>query len=178
MKFIKDLLFFEIQTTGPDADRDSIIQLAAVLLDKDNLLEKSNFNIYIRVSYLESLIQEHSKLLGIDPQALRKSPKIYDAIKQFHAKFGSEPLLAVHNFTNILFLKQAFKKAAVKFDYEPHVIELWTLGYIYTLSYGMKKMPTFNTFADYFKLKQEHPEDALEKVRLEAEIFRKIIKGA
>ena len=178
MKFIKDILFFDLQATGTDPDKDNIIQLSAVLLDKDNLLEKGNYNSYIRVSYLEGTITQHAKLLHIDYEVLRNSPKIYDVAKAFHSAFGSNLLLATHNLTNLLFLKSAFKKALVTFDYDPHIIELWTLGYVYTLNYGLKKMPTFNTFVEYFKFKQERPWDSLEKVRLEAEIFRKIIKEA
>ncbi|MFA5990697.1 MAG: exonuclease domain-containing protein [Candidatus Doudnabacteria bacterium] len=176
MRFIKDLLFFEIQTTGTDSDKDSVIQLSAVLLDKDNLLEKNNFNSLIKVSYLDSVINAHAKLLNASPEILRKSPKIYDCIKKFHQKFGRDLLLATHSFQQLLFLKASFKRAAVPFDYDEHVVQLWTLGYLYTLNYGLKKMPTFNTFLDYFKLKQKHPHDAMEKVRLEAEIFRRIIK--
>lgn len=176
MRFIKDLLFFEIQTTGTDPDKDSVIQLSAVLLDKDNLLEKNNFNSFIKVSYLDSVVNAHAKLLNISPEILRKSPKIYDCIKQFHLKFGRDLLLSAHSFQQVLFLKTAFKRAVVPFDYDEHVVQLWTLGYIYTLNYGLKKMPTFNTFLDYFKLKQKNPHDAMEKVRLEAEIFRRIIK--
>ncbi len=176
MKFIKDLLFFEIQTTGQDPEKDSVIQLSAILLDKDNLLEKNNFNSYIRVSYLDAIINEHAKLLNTDYESLRKSPKVYDAVKNFHKKFGINLLLATHSLSNVWFLKNAFKKAVVPFDYDSHVVQVWTLGYIYTLNYGLKKMPTFNTFLDYFKLKQKHPFDAMEKVRLEAEIFRRIIK--
>jgi len=178
MKFIKDLLFFEIETTGHDVDKDSIIQLSAILLDKDNLLEKDNFNTYIRVSYLDSVMNEHAKLLHTDYETLRKSPKIYDSIKNFHKKFGTNLLLATHGFHHLLFLRSAFKKAAVPFDYDHHVVQLWTLGYIYTLNYGLKKMPTFHTFVDYFKLKQKQPWDAMEKARLAAEIFRRIIKEA
>lgn len=176
MKFIKDLLFFELHTTGQDSDKDNIIQLSAVLLDKDNLLEKSKFSSFIRVSYLDSIMNEHKKLLHTDYETLRRSPKIYDCVKQFHNKFGTNLLLATHNLTNLLFLKTAFRKAAVPFDYDQHVVELWTLGYVYTLNYGLKKMPTFNTFLDYFKFKQKSPWDALEKARLEAEVFRMIIK--
>lgn len=176
MKFIKDLLLFEIETTGADPDKDSVIQLSAVLLDKDNLLEKNNFNSYIRVSYLDAVINEHAKLLHIPGDVLRKSPKVYDAIKQFHKKFGTDLLLASHGFGNVWFLKNAFKKAVVPFNYDQHIVNLWTLGYIYTLNYGLKKMPTFHTFLDYFKLKQKNPSDAMEKVRLQAEVFRKIIK--
>ncbi len=176
MKFIKDLLFFEIITTGHDPDKDSILQLSAVLLDKDNLLERGNFNSFVRVSYLENVIYQHSQFLQIDSEVYKKSPKIYDVIKQFAKKFDSQVLLATHNLNNILFLKIAFKKAVVPFDYNLHIIDLWTLGYIYTLNCGLRKMPTFNTFLYYFKLKQKKSNDALEKVRLEAEIFRKIIK--
>ena len=176
MKFIKDLLFFEIQTTGHDPDKDSIIQLSAILIDKDNLLEKNNFNTYIRVSYLDNIINEHAKLLHTDYESLRKSPKIYDAIKNFHKKFGNNLLLATHGFHHLLFLKNAFKKALVPYDYDHHVVQRWTLGYIYTLNYGVKKMPTFHTFVDYFKMKQKEPWNPMEKVRLEADIFRKIIR--
>lgn len=177
MKFIKDLLFFEIQTTGLDVDKDNVIQLSAVLLDKDNLLEKANFNSFIRVSYLDSVINEHAKILHTDYDILKKSPKIYDVIKQFKNKFGTNLLLATNNLGKLLFLKAAFKKAVVTFDYDQHVVELWTLGYVYTLNFGLKKMPSLNTFLEHFRLKEKHPWDALEKARLEAEVFRKIIKA-
>lgn len=176
MKFIKDLLFFDINTTGTETDKDSIIQLSALLIDKHNLLEKDYFNAYIRVSYLDSMILEHSKLLGIPHEALRKSPKVYDIMKQFKLKFGTNALLATHNLANVMFLKSSFKKAGLPFEFDPHVVELWTLGYIYLLNYGLNKMPTLTTFFDFFKLKAKNPLDSLERVRLEVEVFKKMIK--
>ncbi len=178
MKFIKDLLFFEIQTTGLEPDKDYIIQLSALLLDKDNLLEKGNYNCHVRVSFLDGVIRDHSQKLHIEFDQLKKSPKIYDAVKQFRQKFEPDLLLCTHNINNLLFLRAAFKRSSIKFDYDPHVLELWTLGYIYTLNYGLRKMPTFSTFLDHFRLAQQRPWDSMEKVRLEAEVFRKIIKEA
>jgi DNA polymerase III alpha subunit (gram-positive type) len=176
MKFIKDILLFDITATGLDPDKDNIIQLAGILLKKDNLLEADFFNTYIRVSYLDSFLNEHAGMLSIDYETMRKSPKVYDAIKRFHNYFGNKLLLATHSMQNVLFLKAGFRKANVPFDYESHILDLWTLGYVYTLNYGLKKMPSFHTFADHFKLKQKNPADALERVRIQAEIFRKIIK--
>lgn len=178
MKFIKDILLFDLETTGPDADKDNIIQLSAILLDKDNLLEKDFFNSYVRVSLLDGTISQHAEMLHIPFDTMRKSPKVYDAIKKFHHQFGSGKLLATHNLANVLFLRNGFKKAAIPFDYDPHTLELWTLGYIYTLNYGIKKMPTFQTLLDHFRLKRKNRHDALEKTRLAAEVFRKIIKDA
>ena len=178
MRFIKDILLVQVETTGPDPDKDAIIQLAAVLLSKDNLLEKAVFNSYVRVSLLEGILSKHAALLNIDPKILQKSQKIYDVVKQFNQQFDSPLLLASHNTEAILFLRNAYKKSLVPFEFDRHIIELWTLGYVYTLRYGMKKMPTFATFLQTFNLQQKNPHDALEKCRLAAEIFKKIIKEA
>ena len=128
MKFIKDLLFFEINTTGPDLDKDSVIQLSAVLLDKDNLLEKDFFNSYIRISYLDSLLLAHSKLLNIEYEQMKKSPKPAEAFKNFHNKFNSSQiLLAAHGTNNLLFLKAAFwrfpilRSSFFLFRFRPHL---------------------------------------------------------
>lgn len=178
MKFIRDILFCQVETSGPDPDRDPIIQLSAILLDKDNLLEKGLFNRYVRVSLLDSVIAKHAAILGIPQETLCKSPKIYDAVKEFKAEFTGQFLLATHNFQTILFLRQAFRKSLIDFDYDQHILELWTLGYIYTLNSGMKKIPTFTTLLNHFNLKEENPHNALERCRLSAEIFRRIIKMA
>lgn len=178
MKFIKDILFIEMVTTGDDPEKNAIIQLSGILLDKDNLLEKLSFNSYIRVSLLENTIRQHANMLGIEESTLQKSGKIFDVAKKFHEYFGTDVMLATHNVRNILFLKQAYKKANVPFDYDVHIVELWTLGYIYALSYGIKKMPTLNTLLDHFRLKMARENDAFERVRLEIAVFKKIIGHA
>ena len=177
MKFIKDILLFQIETSGPNLDRDSIIQLSAVLLDKDNLLEKDFYNSYIKVSFLDNTIAQHATQLQIPFETLQKSPKLHDVIKGFANKFGSTPLLATHTVSNVQFLRQAFKKTFVPFEYDSHVLDLWSLGYIYTLHYGVKKMPTLETLFTHFHLKIKNRTNALEKARLASVVFKKIISG-
>ncbi len=177
MKFIKDILLFQIETTGPEPTKDNILQLSAVLLDKDNLLEKNFFNSYIKVSFLDNTIAQHAEFLQIKFDTLAKSPKLPEVIKKFSAAFGSEPLLATHGVANVQFLRQAFKKTMTPYDYHHHVLDVWTLGYIYTLHYGIKKMPTIDTLAQHFGIKTVGLHNALEKARASAAIFRKIVNG-
>lgn len=177
MKFIKDILLFQIETTGPDIDRDSLIQLSAVLLDKDNLLEKNFFNSYVKVSFLDNTITQHADLLKVPFAVLQKSPKLHEVIKNFVAKFGTSPLLATHSVLNVQFLRQAFKKTFIPYEYDSHALDIWSLGYVYTLHYGLKKMPTMQTLFQHFNLKQKNPHDALEKARLSSEVFKKIVVG-
>lgn len=176
MKFIKDILIIEIESTGQDPDKDPMLQLSAVRLDKDNLLEKGVFNTYIRVSLLENTIAQHAGFLGISPGVLQKSPKPAEAIKKFSDTWKNENLLLCCNlFPKLQFLKTAYKKAFIPFEFDQHVLELWTLGYIFTNKMGLKKMSTLNTLIDHFKIKVKNPNNSLERARVEAEILRKII---
>jgi DNA polymerase III alpha subunit (gram-positive type) len=177
LKFIKDILFFQVETSGFNPDKDNILQLSAVLLDKDNLLEKNFFNSYIKVSFLDATLMQHAEHLQIPIETLQKSPKQYDALKKFVQTLGTEPLLATHGLANIQFLRQAFKKSLLPFDYDSHVIDLWTLGYVYTLHYGLKKIPTLSTLFNQFNLKTTSRNNAMEKARMGAEVFRRIVGG-
>lgn len=177
MKFIKDILVFHMEVTGKSVERDSILQLSAVLLDKDNLLEKKYFNSYVKVSFLEGTISKHADYLNISFDQLNRSPKLTEAIKNFAKTFDYTPLLATHSTLHYLFLKQAFKKTLVPFKYDDHLINIWSLGYIYTIHYGLGKIPTLITLADYFNLPIKSPTNALDKARVSGEIFKKIVKG-
>lgn len=177
MKLIKDLLIIHLETTGNDPDRDHIIQLSAVLLDKDSLLEKNFFNSYVKVSFLDGTLQKHSEQLGIQFDTLRKSGKINEVINNFIDVFGYEPLLASNSVQNYLFLRAAFKKTLTPFKYDRHLVDIWSLGYIYALHIGIKKMPTLTTLADHFNIQLKNSADGLEKARAIAAVLKKIING-
>ncbi len=177
MKLIKDILVFSMETTGADVEKDHIIQLSGVILDKDNLLEKQYFNSFIKVSFLDGTISEHAKQLGIEFDQLRKSPKISEVLRDLVKTIGYEPLLATNSVQNYLFLKQAFKRNLIPFKFDNHLLDIWSLGYIYILHYGIKKIPTLTTLANHFNLKISNQNNALEKARLTAEVLRKIING-
>jgi DNA polymerase III epsilon subunit-like protein len=177
MKLIKDLLVIHIETTGNDPDRDHIIQLSAVLLDKDSLLEKNFFNSYVKVSFLDGTLQQHSQQLGISFDKLRKSPKITEVIKDFVNSFGYEPLLATNSTQSYLFLRNTFKKSLIAFKYDRHLLDIWSLGYIYALHIGIKKMPTLVTMAEHFNIQFKTGSDGLDKARATAAVLKKIING-
>ncbi len=177
MKFIKDILFFQVETTGSNLDRDVIVQLSAILLDKDNLLEKDFFNSYVKVSFIDQTLEQHAQLLNVPFDVLRTSPKLHEVIKNFTTKFGYTPLLATHTVQNVQFLRQAFKKTFIPYEYDAHILDLWSLGYVYTLHYGIKKMPTLETLFQHFNLKIKNRSNALEKARLAAEVFKRIVAG-
>jgi DNA polymerase III alpha subunit (gram-positive type) len=177
MKFIKDILIFDVTTTGNNLDKDQIIQLSAVLVNKDNFLGQDFFNNYVRVSLLDGTINQHAQMLNISFEELRSSKKIYDVVKLFDEKFGKEYLLACVNPLGLSFLRQAYKKSSIPFLFDEHVLDIWTLGYIFTLRHGIKKMPSFETMVDFLGLKLKNNNDANEKAKLASLLLKHIINS-
>lgn len=177
MKFIKDILIVHCETTGSDPDKDAVIQIGAVLLDKDNLLEKQFFNSYIKTSFIDSTLRQHADYLHVPFEIVRASHNLSENVRKFATAFPEQPMIATHGINNFLFLKQAFKKSRVAFDFPAQALDLWSLGYIYTLHYGIKKMPTQDTLRTHFNITIKNRTNALDRARASAEIFRRITKG-
>lgn len=175
MKLIKDILLFEVTTTGNDLDKDQIIQLSAVLINRDNFLDQDFFNHYVRVSLLDGTITQHAQMLNISFESLRASRKIYDVIKLFNEQFGKDHLLSCLSPSSLYFLRQAYKKSSVPFLFDDHIIDIWTLGYIFTLKHGIKKMPSFESMINYFGKSLANENNAAEKVKLASILLKNII---
>ncbi len=178
MRFIRDLLFVELAAAGEDLDRDPVVQVGAVLLARDNLLEKSGWATYVKTTYLDSQLAAHAALVGADAEDFRRAPKASDAVRLLHKTFGDQVTLCVNNVGTLIRLRAMFKKAGLPFPYDPHVLSLWSVSYVYAVAAGFKKLPTVDTFSDYFRLSRERVGDALSDARLMAEIFRRIVRGA
>ena len=48
MKFARDILLIDMETTGPDPAKDFPLQLAGVILYMYNVLQNAKLNTYIR----------------------------------------------------------------------------------------------------------------------------------
>lgn len=174
MRFIKDLLLLDLETSGQDPDKDVIVQIGAVILDKDNLLEKSFFNSYVRNSLLTETLTEQAKAGHTTLEALESGLKPLDFLKKF-GEFGGEDItLLVPNSSRLMFLKQAYKKQVMQFPFELYALDFWTICYMRGMSKGLKKIPTLHTLADDFHLNLRNPYNAFERVKLEASIFKRI----
>lgn len=178
MRFIKDIFLFDLETSGPDLERDVVLQFAGILLDKDNLLQKAQYTTYVRNSLLSETLQTHANVLKVDILVLQKAPKPIDFLKDIAAHFKSEVTLAVPSSSHLFFFRQAYRKQTAVFPYELSVIDLWTLYYTFGMRMGLKKIPSLHTLLDHFNLRIQNPYDAFHRVQLEAEVLRKILKEA
>jgi DNA polymerase III alpha subunit (gram-positive type) len=175
MRFARDLLLIDIETTGPNPEKDFPIQLAAVLLDRDNLLEKLAFNTYIKHPFSQTTNDRIVQTLNIPKDIWMRSPNLKAVIAEFKRAFDSNITLASQNIININFLQESFKRTGIPYEYDYHILELWTIGYLYIAKQNIRKLPTAETVAALFKISSEKEHDALSNCRFHADILRKLV---
>lgn len=176
MKFARDILLIDVEATGQDVEKGFPLQLSAVLLDKDNLLEKNFFNSYIKHPFSQTTNDQIVQTLGIPKEKWITAPNLKVVIQNFKDTFPYNVTLCSHNIINVNFLRESFKRAKIDYEYDYHIIDLWTLGYFLMSKQNLKKIPTAETLGAYFRLEKGKEHDSLDNCRYLAEILRKIVK--
>ena len=185
MHFKKDILLIDLETTGLDAAKQEIIQLAAILLDKKNLKEKKVFASYVKPKKWRQRNLESMQVNKITLADLADAPDLKKVIGEFETEFGTDVILAYYGGpVDMDFLREAYKKIKKPFRFDYHYFNLWPVFFAYLASKNQldnsKKFTGFSLddFMKKFKIKSKARHDALEDCRVEAEILRRIMSKA
>ena len=184
MDFKKDLLLVDLETTGLDSLRHEIIQLSAVLLDKKTLKEKSFFNAYIRPANWAARDLKSMAVNKIKKDWLDKAPPLKTVLKAFDGKFSAQKVILSYygGPVDMDFLRAAYKRAGLKWQFDYHYFNLWSLFYPFLAARGqLKNQKRFAGFSledlmKKFKIKSSKRHDGLEDCKIEAEILRRILR--
>jgi DNA polymerase III epsilon subunit-like protein len=174
----------DLETTGLDVSKQEIIQLSAVLLDKKTLKEKAFFNAYVKPSKWLNRDLESMRINGIKKEWLDAAPPLKQVLKEFNAKFNAKTLVLSFygGLLDMDFLRAAYKKHNVQWQFDYHYFNLWAFFYgVLAKRKGLKNSKVFTGFSlddlmKKFKIKSSSRHDGLEDCRIEAEVLRKIIK--
>ncbi len=183
MDFKKDLLLIDLEATGLDASRHEIIQIAAILLDKKTLKEKEVFSSYIKPLEWVNRDLEAMKVNGIAPSQLKDAPDLKKVLGDFNRLFNPKTVILSYygGPLDMDFLRAAYKKAGIKWQFDYHYLNLWGVFYSFlgakNLLTNKKKFAGFSLedLMKRFKIKSKNRHDALEDCRIEAEVLRKAL---
>ena len=166
MKFHKDILIIDFE------GRKSPVQIGAVLLDRDTLIEKSCLSSYIYAE-LDGYI---SPVSGITQEMINDAPSKAVVGQQIYDMFGTDIMLSswVADL-DISHFKSIMIAAGKSFsDYDYHVLDIWCLAYVYALQQGYSGSVRSEELFHFFDVKPRDLHDALEDCRIAADILRKI----
>jgi len=172
----KDLLLIDVETTGIDPSKDSIIQLAALILDRRNLSELDSFSIFIRPDTQIS-VQAFS-IHGISEKDLADAKDLCAALDEFQAFAPSDALLSGHNVSfDMNFLKTGYAKCGLHFPFDYHTIDIWSIAFFVISAVGISlESYSLSDLANFFGVKRSVKHDALEDVRVSAIIARNLLQ--
>jgi DNA polymerase-3 subunit epsilon len=185
MNFNKDLLLIDIEATGLDAGRHEIIQLAGILLDKKTLKEKEAFSSFVKPTRWKNRDPESMAVNKIVFDQVKDAPNLKSTLEKFNKTFGRNVILSYYvGIMDITFLQAAYKRAKMKWPFDYHTFNIWSLFYPYLAAKNqLKNKKDFSGFnlgdlVKKFKIKvnKEQLHDALVDCRVEAEVLRKILK--
>ncbi len=185
MDFKKDLLLIDLETTGLDAQKHEIIQIGAVLLDRKTLKEKEVFSSYSKPAKWKKRDPESMKINGITWENLKGAPSLKEVLGRFSGLCRPENVVLSYygGPLDMDFLREAYKKAGLKWQFDYHYFNLWAVFYAFLASKNKlrnsKKFTGFSLddFMKEFKIKSNSRHDALEDCRIEAEVLRRIVQN-
>ncbi|MFO0862544.1 MAG: 3'-5' exonuclease [Candidatus Saccharibacteria bacterium] len=176
MKFKKDILMIDFETTDGRPTYAKPIQLAAILLDKDTLKEKQDFSSYIWQD-LSKADPRSLQIHGITQDNLKDAPDQKEVMQRFLDHFGTDIFLSC--WTTLLDARMledmlaAIGKDFMTYDY--HILDVWAIAYTELVKQGKGNISnSVHTFAE-FGLPPRGHHDALEDCRHAAEVLRKIM---
>jgi len=184
MNFHRDILIIDLEFSGFDLQKHEILQIAAVLLDKKTLKEKKVFSSFVKPTKWKHRDRESMAVNKISLETVKDAPALKEVIKEFHRVFGYNLIQTAYvGFNDKRFLMDAYKKAGIKYGFDYHYFDLWSVFYAFLAKKNqLKSKKDFAGFGlEYlikmFKIRvdKNNLHDALVDCRVEAEVLRKVI---
>lgn len=182
--FTRDLVVFDIESTDLNIATGEVIQIAALLLDKDTLEEKARFSSYVKPKQWDNWLPEAMAVNKISKEVLVSAPGIEDVLAQFEQVFPSDTTLltAYNSWFDFAWIRQSYERLGKHAPFEFHSFDIWALAYLYwcqeprtgnpkkPIGFGLSDMATLldiTTTGNYH--------DAITDVEVEAEILRRLM---
>jgi len=167
-------IVFDIETTGLSAQRDRIIQIAAVRIEKGIVVNR--FNTFIEISH--KLGAFTTQLTGIRDEDLKGSPQIKEAMQAFFEFIGepSKCILVAHNASfDLGHLRKVCQKLNMIY---PEFRTIDTLNLVVTYMYGDEKLKRYNlkALSKYFRIEQLAYHKADDDARVLGEIYIALVQ--
>lgn len=104
--FFDDYVIFDIETTGLDCLNDKIIEIGAIKVINNEIVDEFNYLINPKISLPEVIVN----ITGITDEDLKDKGTIDNILPKFLEFIGDYPLLAHNNSFDLGFINENIKK--------------------------------------------------------------------
>ncbi len=112
----KEVVVFDIETTGLSKYQDEIIEIGAIKLNIENMEKYKSYETFIKID--SKLPDEIIQITGINDEMLADGISLTQAMQDFHAFVGTLPLVAHNASFDCGFISQAYRSLGMDFNYQ------------------------------------------------------------
>ena len=167
-KFVDDYVLVDIETTGFSPVKDDIIEIGAIRVENNQIIQK--YNQLIKIN--KNLEPFTTRLTGITDEMLQTGKKISDVLKEF-ISFTGKDIIIGHNVTfDLVFLSYNCKK---------YLNYNLNNDYVDTLCMARKLIPNsinykLGTLAEFFNVSYKGAHRGLKDVEITYEVYNNLRK--
>jgi DNA polymerase III epsilon subunit-like protein len=180
--FDRDLLVFDVETTGANPRVHQIVSIGALLLDRKTLQEVRSMGTLVRVTP-EALARADPRAMqihGLTVDQLTAAPTPAQVVIRFLDSFGTSFYFCGWNICfDTQFLAALFEQAGRRQDFDTfryHRLDLWSLLEVAWLRGLIQTAPeSLSRVCRLFEIERQHVHDALEDARISAQVLRKTL---
>lgn len=174
-------VFIDTETTGLDADRHELIQIAGIVVQIQNPSDVSTYQIReefeykIRPEHIATADPKALKINRYDPSAWGDAQSLTEVMPLVAQKTKGAVLVAHNVAFDALFLDRAFKKAGVVSEMHYHRLDTISIAYALLKNNQDVDHLSLRALCNYFGIVQEAEHEALADVRATLELYKKLM---
>lgn len=167
-KFVDDYVLVDIETTGFSPVKDEIIEIGAIKVEKNKIINK--YNELIKIN--ENLSHFTTKLTGITDEMLQTGKEISEVLKDF-IHFTGDSVIIGHNVT--------FDLGFLSYNCKKYLNFNLNNDYVDTMCIARKLVPNsinykLGTLANFFNVSYEGAHRGLKDVEITYEVYNNLRK--
>jgi DNA polymerase III epsilon subunit-like protein len=178
--FFKDILVVDLETTGSNPLIHEVVEMGAVLLDKDTLRQVRSIQSLVRPESLDRSEPLAMKIHGLLPDQLLQAPSASQVVSHLIDTLGHGYTLCGWNICfDTQFLAGMFRRAGkyeefTKLDY--HRLDLWSLVQLAWTCGLVEEEPTsLSRICTSWGIQRQENHSALQDALISAEVLRRVV---
>jgi DNA polymerase III epsilon subunit-like protein len=171
----RDIIIFDLETTGLIIHSHEIIEIGAVRVSADLTTELGQYEVKIQPTHIETADPISLKVNGYQAKNWLGAIELKKGLSEF-ANFCQGGLLAGYNVAfDWMFLREACTQVSVELKIDYHIFDVFSVAWLHSRTFAEPKSLSLSNLAQLYDLPaQPEPHAALADARLTLDLLHAV----
>lgn len=174
----RPLLFIDLEMTGLNPLTHEIIEVGAVVVNGRTLEIEKEYEVKVAPQHIELASPEALEVNGYTSEAWKDAKPLREVLEELN-KLAPGGILAGWNvWTDAMFLKLAYVKEDLQWNFDYHVLDVIPLAWKYAQTHEDIKELRLSAVCSSLGISREVMHRALADIKATVEVFKKLIQNS